>query len=52
MKYDFDLENRKEARKHLVKMILLTIVEVLILFLPHMPLRIMGWRHLLFLGSI
>ena len=30
MKYDFDLENRKEARKHLVKMILLTIVEVLI----------------------
>lgn len=30
MKYDFDLENRKEARKHLAKMILLTIVEVLI----------------------
>ncbi|RKI40195.1 signal peptidase I [bacterium D16-51] len=30
MKYDFDLENRKEARKHLVKMILITLVEVLV----------------------
>lgn len=30
MKYDFDLENRKEARKQLIKKILLTAVQVLI----------------------
>lgn len=30
MKYDFDLENRKEARKQLVKKILFTALEVLI----------------------
>lgn len=30
MKYDFDLENRKEARKKLVKKILFTVLEVLI----------------------
>ena len=28
MKYDFDLENRKEARKQLIYKILLTVVEI------------------------
>ena len=30
MKYDFDLENRKDAGKRLAKMILITIIEVLL----------------------
>ena len=30
MKYDFDLENRKEARKQLIYKILLTVVEIAI----------------------
>jgi signal peptidase I len=30
MKYDFDLENRKAARKQLIKKILLTVIEVLL----------------------
>lgn len=41
MKYDFDLENRKEARKQLIYKILLTVVEIAIVIFA----RVCNYAH-------